>query len=144
MQPVGRGDAHHVDPRIGQQFLVIAIDLPARFLGRRLHPRGVNVANGHRFATALGLQRHHDVHVGSTAAAGAYKSHADPLVGPLGALLSDGKRRPQHAGRCRRGGGRLEKLASRCLFVFVHGSVFSVSWWQLAGYFDEFIVQLLT
>ncbi len=107
---VGRGDAHHIDVLVGQQFLIIAVDFPAGPLRRGLHAGSVYVANGHRFDAALGFQIKADIDMRPAAAAGADKAHADPLVGSLRAFIGDREGRIKQRSRGCAGGRFPQKL----------------------------------
>ena len=113
VQTVRRGDAHHIDVRIGQERLVLHIHLrPAGLLARGLQARAVDVADGHRLGHAFLLHRIDDVEMCPAAAAGADESHANPLVGPFGALGGDGELGLEHRSRGGRGGRGAQKVAA--------------------------------
>ena len=81
---VGRGDAHEVHLRVGQQVAVVVVALgDAECLYALLEARPVDVAGGNEVNGVLLLvaQAADDLHVGSRAAAGADESDAEPFAG---------------------------------------------------------------
>ena len=91
---------------------MVAVGLAARFLRGGLQVRGVDVADGHRLAAALGLQFVDNPDMLLATVADADKAHADPVVGPLDAFVGDGELGMKRGCRGRSGRG-LQKIATR-------------------------------
>ena len=84
---VRRGDADHVDVRVGQQLAVVPV-APGKpeLLLPSVDARPVDVATSHQIdrGTAIADPAHH-VHVGAGTAAATDEADAQPVVGALGA-----------------------------------------------------------